>query len=395
MSKTLDLFPDHLAPVPTSMMELVVTPGVKLSPAQRAFKLLIGNIEAAEKRLQETTALLDVFRPLSIKKLQPLYDERDVLNRDMARLLDAQLLRKGWTANQRETMREIACTLAQQLFGSVHSEEVEAIFARHSDVPASDLLHEATAEFESHIENLFGVELDTDDGEVRSPDEIVQEAIRKMEQRERERAEHAKARAANKRGGKNSTRQTTAEQQTLDAGKLLKEVYRKLTSALHPDREPDVAERARKTTLMSEVNKAYESGNLLKLLQMQLQTCKVDSLAAATLADEKLQLINYTLRQQHLELQMECQQLDLVVREEFQLAHYGALNAAVIQKALNVAAADTRADIRIMRRDLAAINTNDVQLKSWLKSQRQLMKDDAQFDDAMMQAMMGSPRRRR
>ena len=81
MSKTLDLFPDHLAPVPTSMMELVVTPGVKLSPAQRAFKLLIGNIEAAEKRLQETTALLDVFRPLSIKKLRPLYDERDVLNR--------------------------------------------------------------------------------------------------------------------------------------------------------------------------------------------------------------------------------------------------------------------------------------------------------------------------
>ena len=218
-------------------------------------------------------------------------------------------------------------------------------------------------------------------------------AIRKMEQSEQEQSEQVKAHAASKRGGKKSTRQTKAEQLTVDAGKLLKEVYRKLTSALPPDREPDLAERARKTALMSEVNKAYESGNLLKLLQLQLQTLEVDSLVAATLADEKLQLINYTLRQQYRELELECQRLDLIVREEFQLAQYGALNAAVIQKALNVAAAETRADIKIMRRDLAVINASDAQLKSWLKNQRQLMKEDEQFDFAMMQATLGRRRR--
>ena len=206
------------------MMALVVAPGAKLSPAQRTFQQLIGNIEAGEKKLQEFTSLLDVFRLLSIKKLRPLFDERDLLNRDMVRLLDEQLLRKGWTANQRETMREIACTLAQQLFGSAHSEEMEAIFERHSDVPKSDLAHEASAEFEAHIENLFGVELDNDDGEARSPEEILQQAIRKMEQREQERAGQSKAHAASKRGGKKSTRQTKAEQLTVDAGKLLKEV---------------------------------------------------------------------------------------------------------------------------------------------------------------------------
>ena len=82
------------------MMALVVAPGAKLSPAQRTFKQLIGNIEVGEKKLQEFTSLLAVFRPLSIKKLLPLFDERDSLNRDMVRLLDTQLLRKGWTANQ-------------------------------------------------------------------------------------------------------------------------------------------------------------------------------------------------------------------------------------------------------------------------------------------------------
>ena len=52
-----------------------------------------------------------------------------------------------------------------------------------------------------------------------------------------------------------------------------------------------------------------------------------------------------------------------------------------------------RADIKIMRRDLAAINTSDAQLKSWLKNQRQLMKEDEQFDFAMMQATLGRRRR--
>ena len=46
-----------------------------------------------------------------------------------------------------------------------------------------------------------------------------------------------------------------------------------------------------------------------------------------------------------------------------------------------------------MRRDLAAINTSDAHLKSWLKNQRQLMKEDEQFDFAMMQATLGRRRR--
>ena len=78
MPVTQDLFPDHPAPIPASMMALVVALGAKLSPAQRTFQQLIGNIEAGEKKLQEFTSLLDVFRPLSIKKLRPLFDERDI-----------------------------------------------------------------------------------------------------------------------------------------------------------------------------------------------------------------------------------------------------------------------------------------------------------------------------
>lgn len=377
------------------MMELVALPGIKLTAAQRSFKLLVSNIEVAEKRLREMTALIDVFRPIFAKKLRPLRDERAMLNREMVLFLDEQLLRKGWTSNQRKTMRDIVCQVAEQLFGSPYREEMETLFERHSDIAIADLVAATKAEIQADIEELFDIDPGTSDGNARSSEETLREALREMDQREQEHARQVEARAAARRGRKKSIRQTKAEQQAVDAGKLLKEIYRKLTSALHPDREPDVAERARKTTLMSEVNNAYENGNLLKLLQLQLQAVKVDSRAAATLADEKLQLINHTLRQQHLELQMECLQLEVLVREEFQLAHFGPLNAQVVQKALNAEVAAERADLKNMRGDLTAIRTNEAELKNWLKEQRLLMKDEQRFEDAIAQAMMGMPRGRR
>ena len=46
----------------------------------------------------------------------------------------------------------------------------------------------------------------------------------------------------------------------------IREVYRKLAGALHPDRESDPQERERKTALMQRVNQAYAKNNLLQLL---------------------------------------------------------------------------------------------------------------------------------
>ena len=370
------------------MLEWVAQPGIKLTPAQRAFQQLVTGIESVERQLKAITDLLDVYRPLSLKKLQPLQDQRDKFNREMVLFLDEQLLRKGWTANQRKTMREIACQLAETLFGSAFGEEMETLFDRHSDVSLEAFAAEEKAALEFGIEKLFGVDLGRDGGGTRSAAELMREAERLNDEFEEEKAQQAEVRAA-KRGGKKSARQIKTEQQAMDAGKMLKDIYRKLTSVLHPDREPDEAERARKTALMSEANKAYESKNLLKLLQLQLQAGRLSSLAAATLADEKLQLINHTLRQQHDDLRLECHQLEMMVRDEFNLSYGRRLDAALLQKALNSAVAAAKADIKFMRQDMATIKSGDAAFKSWLKEQRQLMKEDEQLDFAIEKAMMG------
>ena len=263
MPETLDLFPDHPAPVPGSMMELVAMPGIKLSPTQRTFKRLVAEAEASEKNLQKLGEMLDTFRPLFSAKLTPLQDERDAISHEMALFLEEKLSRKGWTANQRKTIHDLLCGVAELLFGSAYHDEMMALFDRHSEVTVADMAAAEKVAYAAELEKAFGIELDDGDVEASSTQDIFDEAMRKLEGEEQERAEAAAARAAAKRGGKKSARAIQAEQQAADAGKLLKEIYRKLTSALHPDREPDIDERARKTMLMSEVNKAYAEDNLV------------------------------------------------------------------------------------------------------------------------------------
>ncbi len=55
-----------------------------------------------------------------------------------------------------------------------------------------------------------------------------------------------------------------------------REVYRRLASALHPDREPDADLRARKTALMQQANQAHAAGDLQALLALQRQVGQLD-----------------------------------------------------------------------------------------------------------------------
>ena len=346
-------------------------------------------------RIKETAALVDTYRPQLHKKMRPLHDERDKLNREMVIFLDGQLTKKGWASNHRKTMKEIVCALAEQLLATPYGEEMTAIFNRHSEFAADQLPAMNRAAFAAEIEDEFGLDLSNTDDDARTDDELFQETLRQVEERMREQAEKAEAYAASRRGGKHSAKQKKTAQQAVDAGKLLKEIYRKLTSLLHPDREPDEAERLRKTALMSEANKAYEGKNLLRLLQLQLQVGKIDSLSAAALADEKLQLINHTLREQFSGLKFEHDQLEMIVRHEFDVPFYAELNAATLQKVVSAAVAAEKDHNKIMRGDLVQIKRNDASLKVWLKEQREMMQDDESLDDIFEQAMRDLPKRRR
>ncbi len=388
MNDTPELFAEMPSSKPRSMLEWVAQPGVTLTPTQRAFKQLIGNIESAETRIKELAELLDVFRVRFQEKFQPLAAQQQHIDRDMVRFLDVQLRRKNWTANQRGTMESIICQIIGPLLEGEFGAEMVEIFNRHSDVSAEEL-----AEMDG---DMFGSENDGEHGNEPPPDgqDPIEELMREMRAQHEAAVAKKEARANAKRGGKKSARQIKLEQQTLDADKLLKEIYRKLTSLLHPDREPDEAERVRKTALMTKANKAYKNKDLLTLLHLQIQAGKVDSLAAGNLADEKLQHINFTLRQQQEALRTEQIQLEHLVRQTFQLSYADRITVPVIEKRLKAGVAERKKVIKWMHEAFAEIQRGDAPFKAWLKGERASMQAGHDLD-AVIDDMLSGGRRSR
>ena len=133
----------------------------------------------------------------------------------------------------------------------------------------------------------------------------------------------------------------------------------------------------------------------LKLLHLQLQAVKVDARAAATMADEKLRVINQSLSQQQRELKLECRQLEAMIREEFHVQGFGVLSVPVLQKALAVQATTARADNKGLRLDLVALKKSDVEFKRWLKIQREAAREEEWIDEFMLDELMRAKSGRR
>jgi hypothetical protein len=155
-----------------------------------------GKDQEVERRLTELGGLLDTFRPLYMTKLQALHDEEATVTREMVLLLDAQLLRKAWTANQRRIMKDMVLLLAEQILDSKYGPEMAVVFNRHSDIPLDALAAEEDARTEASLKELLGVGQDGDDGEMLTQEELMAEAVRLLQEQDAAEAARAEARAA-------------------------------------------------------------------------------------------------------------------------------------------------------------------------------------------------------
>jgi hypothetical protein len=407
MPKNLDPVSGESLPLNRNLLEVVTGASTELSAAQKTFKQLLAGVENTEAQLQGLVKLLDVYRPKFSQTLSPIQREYDAMTRDLVLRLDAQMHAKGRTKSQRETIFRVMAYLYEALAHTEFADEVEAILKKHQ--PADERATEELlmAQFGAEQGELFGAEFDSDLGEddvkkePRSPQELWEEAMRLMDEQVQKHQQEAEAHANQKRDGKKTAKQKKVEQENIDSTKLLKEIYRKLTSALHPDREPDDTERARKTALMVEVNKAYAANNLLQLMRLQFQTIKVDAAAAATLADEKLRLINRSLKQQFADLQQECYMLESMIRQEFNLPYVRAVTAKWLDKELAKAKAYFVEKNDFIRDEIKYLSRSEADFKNWLKDQKRMIDENDSFavdhmlDDPFMQEILKPSKKRR
>ncbi len=170
--------------------------------------------------------------------------------------------------------------------------EIEAIFDRHGDVSHADLRQAELAQAEAMFSHLLG-EQAIKGNQAQSLDELMEHAAERLAAQTQVRAEQTQLTRAQQppRGRQAEAVRQLQEDAARQASQSVLEVFRKLASLLHPDRETDAAERARKTALMQQAKQAYQADDLLTLLTLltlQLQTEQLDGQHLAGLPDARL-----------------------------------------------------------------------------------------------------------
>jgi hypothetical protein len=153
---------------------------------------------------------------------------------------------------------------------------------------------------------LDEVDLDEEHRSATGPEELLERVKRKLDENEDAAEQQRQARAAKSGANRKAqAAQARKDQAAKEISQSIRDVYRKLASALHPDREPDVDERQRKTLLIQRVNQAYAAGDLLTLLGLQLELEQIDAEHLTNVAPERLVHYTQILREQLADLDAE------------------------------------------------------------------------------------------
>jgi hypothetical protein len=370
---------------PSSALTITVQ---DLGPEHQLFNQLLEKIEKQTSDLQTLKTLADTYAAQRNAKLAPLEAQTRQLQENLVLFLDQRLQTpKGLSQRVCDQIEEIVGYLLDDLILSGEpSAALQAVADRYyvldaglgnsngdDDELEDGLDKQSSSDLNRAMAEAMGVEVNPD--EMLSTDDMIAALLRKL-QTDDEAAMQAHEQRQSKR--KKSAKQKQAEQDDLDAHSALRTIYRKLVSALHPDRESDPAERVRKTQLMVRVNAANDGKDLRALLHLQLEIAQIDPASVAAMADGQLRSFNRMLKEQLKTLQDEYKYMLDGARNAFGL-HYGGVNVKVLDTRLRVDAVQAQRLIDQLQQDLKTVQ-NDVGLKYWVKLQmaemHRMMKQD-------------------
>jgi len=336
-----------------------------LTPAQQSFNDLLAQIADQRAILAAWNQAIDAYHQRHAKDVAPLLDRYYAAHADLVNALVEASARKGLGRTLLRDLHAVIARLARDLADNLRDpatrEAMQALHAQYAqekppDVPDTpDALQIAAP------------------GGPESPEDIVRRVEEEMQARQA-RAQKERERHHASRVRKPSAQQRQQQEAAQEASQSVRSVYRKLASALHPDREPDDAERQRKTALMQRVNLAYAGNSLLDLLQLQLEVEQIDAQHMAAVGDAHLQRYNQVLTDQLAELRQEVVTLENTMRLQLGLASKRKLQPGQLMAQLRSQIQALEHDFPLLQREVQAVADNDY-LKQWLKAQREDLLD--------------------
>lgn len=362
--------------------------GAALSKEQQIFNLLIEQISKRREQLAAWSLLAPQYQKVYAEELVPLQSNVDRLSRALIVKLDEHASHEKLSASERQTISKLLLGLLENFPDIGRDDALKRIFNRHASTDYDEEIALGVADMKTDLEQMFG-ESFGDDIDMRSSEALLKRAREKMAAhqareaaKEQAREERKAARAKNK---KRPDATTAGHQEKLRAEltQSLRDIYRKLASALHPDRETDPQRRQHKTELIQSLNQAYAKQDLLHMLELQMQLQQIDQHALNDIGTERLEQYNRLLHEQIADLDRE------IAQEETQFAHsYGISPARRVTpgtalKSLELQIRETQHSIAAIEENLK--NMSDIKsLKGWLKEEKKRLKE-REFDWELQQ----------
>jgi hypothetical protein len=352
---------------------LALTPQAPVKPqrssAARAFQVQLIRIEKLKTQLSDLEMLGQQHRMALSEQVVPLKNAHRASLREMVLVLDERLAGKTLSAPLRAAAQSMLCSMALTLAKDGDA-AMATLHDRHAPLSLSALQARRAQAMRTEFEAALGERMD-DLPPDASPEAVMAAARARLRQQEEDEAVEREEAAARKKARKKKTvgvEQGKAQAQQTDASELLRALFRRLASVLHPDREVDEAERERKTQLMGEANAAYARKDLVALMQLQQTAALQGADASSNWADDKLATMTLLLKAQVADLERERAGRQDALCHEFQLPHGLGATPKNMQRVIMEQVEELEMALALMQQDLRQVQ-EDAGFKRWVKQQ--------------------------
>jgi len=245
--------------------------------------------------------------------------------------LDQLLSEKGWTQRERDVLQDLLCETAWQMLERQAQPDpsVEALYDRHATRPFAEVRA----------------------AELRAAGKQADPSARGL-------AEAITGEAAADKDTAPGTQATSPS---------LRDIYRKLASALHPDREPDPDKRAHRTEMMKRVNLAHDQKDLLSLLALQIETAQLQPDDLSKVPPSQLAGYNEALSEQLAHVKAQIKDIEADFRSDFMVPRSVNLHPHQLEKVLALHLAQLHHSQDALEADLATFGDRAA-TKRWIKA---------------------------
>ncbi len=353
--------------------------GKLLTPEQKRFNTLVKQIDKVRKTIESWQTNVSLYQQAAVKVLQPLHADLIEERTTWVFALDEVHSRPGLTGNEKNMVSEMLCSELNELLNEGEPDDaLKALFDKHNEVDFETDRQRMRLVMKEAMQMMSGVDLGDDD--IQTDAELFARIQQGMQQHkaEDEQYEQAKAERAAKR--KKTAAQQKRELEEQQATQSVREIFRQLASALHPDREPDAKKRQLKTEMMQKANAAYNQNDLLTLLELQLQLEQTDAAQIANSSAQRLGSFNKVLAKQLAELKNEAHQLEGRFRLSFQIDPYTQLHPEKLGQIIKAQATQIGATLADLRWAIKTLPNDKQSLKKWIKQQNRSAMNAPMFD---------------